>query len=322
MIRPFACLIPVYAAALGAKNMAYERGWAQSEKLTWPVISVGNLSVGGAGKTPLVIRLAELLKAGGIAVDVLSRGYGRSGTTVERVNAEGDAVRYGDEPLLIARAAKIPVYVGVKRYDAGLLAEREAVGQGIHLLDDGFQHRRLARDMDIVILHSSDFEESLLPAGRLRERLGSLKRASAIVLRAEDRALEDELRKRGITAPVWIQHRKLLVEPASRAIAFCGIARPEEFFAVLRANGTDIAATVVLRDHQAYSHAEIERIISILRQHKAECFVTTEKDAVRMSRENQKKLETIAPLRVARLAVSLEDENMITRQMLNLLVRK
>ncbi len=322
MIRPFACLIPVYAAALGVKNMAYERGWAQSEKLKWPVISVGNLSVGGAGKTPLVIRLAELLKAGGIAVDVLSRGYGRSGTTVERVDAEGDAVRYGDEPLLIARAAKVPVYVGMRRYDAGLLAEREAGCQGIHLLDDGFQHRRLARDMDIIVLHSSDFEESLLPAGRLRERLGSLKRASAIVLRAEDRALEDELRKRGIATPVWIQHRKLLVEPASRAIAFCGIARPEEFFAALRANGTDIAATVVLRDHQAYSHAEIERIISMLRQHKAECFVTTEKDAVRMSRENQKKLEAIAPLRVTRLAVSLEDENVITRQMLNLLVRK
>ena len=117
---------------------------------------------------------------------------------MERVDPEGEAARFGDEPLLIARAAGVPVYVGASRYEAGLLAERDANERGIHLLDDGFQHRRLARDLDIVVLHASDFEETLLPAGRLREPLASLRRASVVVLRAEDRALEAELRKRGI----------------------------------------------------------------------------------------------------------------------------
>ena len=187
MMRPFAFLVPAYAAAIAAKNAAYERGWAEAKRLGWPVVSVGNLSVGGSGKTPVVIRLAQLLQADGIAVDVLSRGYGRSGEGVERVDASGDAGRFGDEPVLIARKAAVPVYVGTSRYDAGRLAERSAAGAGIHLLDDGFQHRKLARDLDIVVLHASDFVEGLLPAGRLREPLSALKRAQVVVLREEDR---------------------------------------------------------------------------------------------------------------------------------------
>ncbi len=215
---------------LAAKNAAYDRGWVKPQRLAWPVVSVGNLSVGGAGKTPLVIRLAQLLAAEDIPVDVLSRGYGRSGYDVERVDAEGEAARFGDEPLLIARATGVPVYVGASRYEAGLLAEHNASSPGLHLLDDGFQHRKLARDLDIVVVHASDFVESLLPAGRLREPLTSLKRASAIVLRSEDRRVEAELRRRGISVPVWIQHRRLAVEFVTRAVAFCGIARPGGVF--------------------------------------------------------------------------------------------
>lgn len=322
MIRPFAFLVPLYAAAAGAKNAVYEREWVKSRRLAWPVVSVGNLSVGGAGKTPLVIRLAQLLAAEGVAVDVLSRGYGRNRSGVERVGAVGEASRFGDEPLLIARAASVPVYVGASRYDAGLLAERESPGAGIHLLDDGFQHRRLARALDIVVVHASDFEESLLPAGRLREPLNSLKRASVIVLRAEDRHLEPELRRREISAPVWIQHRRLAVESVTRAVAFCGIARPEEFFSALRSQKVELAATLALGDHQSYSEAEIGRLTAMLRRHNAECFVTTEKDAVRMTREQRTRLEEVAPLRVARLEVSLEDEGAVARLLLGLLVRK
>lgn len=320
MIRPFAYLTPLYAAAAGAKNAAYERGWAKPQRLAWPVVSVGNLSVGGAGKTPLVIRLAQLLKAQGARVDVLSRGYGRRDTgRVERVDPEGDAARYGDEPLLIARAAEVPVYVGAGRYEAGLLAEHDANHRGIHLLDDGFQHRKLARDLDIVVLHASDFEEMLLPAGRLREPLSALRRASVIVLRAEDRAREAELRKRGIAAPVWIQHRKLAMEKVSSAVAFCGIARPEEFFAALRAQSVDLVATIALGDHQNYSTAELDRIAAAVRESGAECLVTTEKDTARLTREQRGRLEKAAPLRVARLEVSLEDEAAVVPQLLNLL---
>lgn len=320
--RPLALLNPLYAAAVAAKNAAYDHGWAKPQQLSWPVVSVGNLSVGGSGKTPLVIRIAQLLAAENISVNVLSRGYGRSGSAVERVDLDGDAERYGDEPLLIARAAKIPVYVGASRYQAGLLAEHDATQQGIHLLDDGFQHRRLARDLDIVVVHASDFDEALLPAGRLREPVTSLKRASAIVLRSEDRNLETELRKRGISAPVWIQHRRLVVESASRAIAFCGIARPDEFFSALRSQNIDLVTTLALRDHQPYSPAEIDRLAALLRQHKAECFITTEKDAVRMTPDQRSRLEDAAPLYVARLEVSLENESAILRQLAALIVRK
>lgn len=322
MMRPFAFLVPVYAAAVAAKNAVYERGWAEAKRLRWPVVSVGNLSVGGSGKTPVVIRLAQLLRADGVAVDVLSRGYGRSGSGVERVVADGDAARYGDEPLLIARTAGVPVYVGARRYEAGLLAERDAAGEGIHLLDDGFQRRKLARDMDIVVLHASDLEEGLLPAGRLREPLSVLKRAHVVVLREEDRGLEAELRRRGIGAEVWIQSRRLVVERLGRAVAFCGIARPEEFFDGLRAQGVDVSATRALGDHQRYSQAELERLAGMLRKHKAVCFVTTEKDAARLTGEQRKWLEAVAPVHVGRLEVRFENEAAVVQQLRSLRVRK
>ncbi|MGH9590150.1 MAG: tetraacyldisaccharide 4'-kinase [Terracidiphilus sp.] len=323
MIRPFAYLVPLYAAALAAKNTAYQRGWTTPQHLSWPVVSVGNLSVGGSGKTPLVIRLAQLLAAENISVDVLSRGYGRRDTSlIERVNPEGEAARYGDEPLLIARAANVPVYVGASRYQAGLLAERKASHHGIHLLDDGFQHRKLARAIDIVVLHSSDSADTLLPAGRLREPLSALSRASIIVLRAEDRALEQELRKRGITAPIWIQHRQLIAENVTRAVAFCGIARPDEFFSALRSQQIDLAETIALPDHHHYSPANLSRLTTALRQSNAQCFITTEKDAARLTPQQRETLEKIAPLHIARLEVALENEPAILDQLLALIMRK
>jgi tetraacyldisaccharide 4'-kinase len=173
--------------------------------------------------------------------------------------------------------------------------------------------------MDIVVLHSTDFEETLLPAGRLRESLSSLHRASAIVLRAEDRALEAELRKRGVVPQVWIQHRRLAVENGTRAVAFCGIARPEEFFAALAAQGVELVATLSLRDHQHYSNAELDRLAAAVCESGAECLITTEKDAARLTREQRERLEKAAPLRVARLDVSLEDEAATMRRLLDLL---
>lgn len=320
MIRPFAYLVPIYAAALAAKNAAYRHGWAKPQHLTWPVVSVGNLSVGGSGKTPLVIRLAQMLVAQNIPVDVLSRGYGRRDTSrIERVNPEGEAACYGDEPLLIARAAKVPVYVGASRYEAGLLAERNAPRPGIHLLDDGFQHRKLARVLDIVVLHASDFEDALLPAGRLREPLTALRRSSVIVLRAEDRALEAELRRRGITVPLWIQHRQLTVERVTRVVAFCGIARPEGFFSALRAQKVELAETIAFGDHHRYSPADIAGLVATLRQSNAQYFITTEKDDVRLTPEQRASLEKVAPLRVARLQVSLENEPAVVDQLLGLI---
>ena len=182
----------VYGSVIHARNARFDR--TPALRLRWPVVSIGNLSVGGAGKTPLVICLARLLQREGYRPDVLSRGYGRSRQAAERVDAAGNAERFGDEPLLIARSTAVPVYVGASRYEAGLLAESEPGGQGVHLLDDGFQHRQLARDLDIVVMHRSDLQQRLLPAGRLREPLASLRRAGVVVLRQEDAELESTLR--------------------------------------------------------------------------------------------------------------------------------
>jgi tetraacyldisaccharide 4'-kinase len=300
-------LVPLYRAALGAKNLAYERGWAQQKRLRWPVVSIGNLSVGGSGKTPLTIRLAELLRERGVAVDVLSRGYGRRSPAVERVREVGSAEEFGDEPLLIARAAGVPVYVGASRYAAGLLAERQTPGTGLHLLDDGLQHRQLAREVDIVVLHDADFTTSLLPAGRLREGFSSLRRAHIVAMRAEDQELEPELRSRGWRGPVWWIERRLEVPPARRAVAFCAIGRPEEFFSGLRSEGIALA-TRCWRDHHRFTHADVGELMEMQRQHEGEAFLTTEKDLVRLTEEQRHRLEAAAPVQAVRLAVRLRDE--------------
>jgi tetraacyldisaccharide 4'-kinase len=241
---------------------------------------------------------------------------------VERVDAEGDASRFGDEPLLIARATGVPVYVGASRYAAGLLAERETGGNGVHLLDDGFQHRQLARDADIVVVHASDFAERLLPIGRLREPLTALRRAAVIVLRSEDAALEREVRELGVGAPVWWQHRRLTVKARGRAMAFCGIARPEEFFAGLRALGLELAGARAFRDHHRYDDTDIEDLLRMRRETGAGVCVTTEKDLVRLSAEQRGRLAAEMDLEAARLMVELADEAAAVEQLLGLLGKR
>lgn len=319
MNRALLPLVPVYAAAIRAKNFGYERGWTRPRRLQFPVVSVGNLSVGGSGKTPLVIRLAQLLRESRIAVDVLSRGYGRHSGATERVESGGSAEQFGDEPLLISRAAHVPVYVGANRYAAGTLAESQSSGRVLHLLDDGFQHRRLVRDLDIVVLHSSDFRSCLLPAGRLREGFSSLRRAQIIALREEDRELERELRERGWHKPVWWMERRIGWAGPRRVVAFCAIARPEEFFSSLRREGAELLAVRAWRDHHPFAQADLAELMELCRQHEAEGFVTTEKDLVRLSPDQQRILRSAAPLHAAGLTVHLHDEATAVRQLLALL---
>src|SRR5207237_2798261 len=208
----------------------YDRGRLPMRRLEGSTISVGNLSMGGSGKTPFVVVLGNLLKERGIKFDVLSRGYGRSSRGVALVDPAGSPRDFGDEPLLIARRLGVPVVVGEDRYAAGRFAEQK-FGPQFHLLDDGFQHRALARDFDIVIVTAADARDRLLPAGRLREPLTSLQRADAVVLtaaaQASDFFLEGKIvwrAPRGILPPKDVPHNP---------VAFCGIARPESFFVQL-----------------------------------------------------------------------------------------
>jgi tetraacyldisaccharide 4'-kinase len=311
----------VYGSLVRARNARFDRMAVQ--RLRWPVVSVGNLSVGGAGKTPVVICLARLLERAGIHPDVLSRGYGRSRKTAERVDAEGSADRFGDEPLLIARATALPVYVGASRYEAGLLAERElpVEGKHIHLLDDGFQHRQLARDVDLVVMHPSDLRERLLPAGRLREPLSGLGRADVIVLRQEDKELESALRAYTRKECLfWRVRRTVSLEtPSKRAVAFCAIARPGEFFAALAEAGVEMVERISFRDHHRYTAADIERLAKLGQRHGCDAFVITGKDEVKLDAAMQQRLNAVAPLRTAALTVELEDESAVPGQLRELL---
>jgi tetraacyldisaccharide 4'-kinase len=321
MIPLLAPLSWVYGSLVRARNARFDQRAPQA--LRWPVISIGNLSVGGAGKTPLVICLARVRARPHFRVDVLSRGYGRSRSTVERVDPAGSAERFGDEPLLIAQSAAVPVYVGASRYQAGLLAESELAWEGrhIHLLDDGLQHRQLARTVEIVIMHRSDLRERLLPAGRLREPLASLRRADVIVLRHEDADLEAELRRYTQKDCYFWEVRRgfTLTHPAKRAVAFCAIARPTEFFNALIAAGVGVAERIPYRDHHRYTMADIDRLVAMGKRTGCDAFVMTGKDEVKLDAAMRARLNAVAPLQAPALTVEMEDEAVVLSQLLSLL---
>jgi tetraacyldisaccharide 4'-kinase len=299
-------LTGLYGAATALRNTLFDHGALSSRRLEQPVVSVGNLSVGGSGKTPFVIALGELLKARGVRFDVLARGYRRKTRGVLVVETDGSAADFGDEPLLIARRLGVPVIVGESRYDAGLVGEQKFQPQ-LHILDDGFQHRSLVRDFDIVLMTERDFDDRLLPSGRLREPLSSLQRADAIVLprdcSARNLAIESFIRQ---GKPIWRMKREIVVPAAPVApIVFCGIARPQQFFAQVRAAGITPAAEVEFRDHHAYNRSDIERLLAMRGKLGDGGFLTTEKDVVNLGPLG----EDLKPLTVAALSLTLDHPN-------------
>ncbi len=315
--RPWAWpLVPIYATVIAVKSWMRRVGLLSTKRLRWPVISVGAISAGGSGKTPVVIALAKLLKDRGWEVNVLTRGYRRKGTETERVDPTlpNAAARYGDEPVVIAREADVAVWVGSNRYDCGQLAQAGAATgwHGIHLLDDGFQHRQLARTLDLVLVTSDDLKDSILPAGNLREGLKSLSRADAVIVR------EDEFEVAGKTVwelvwagtPVWTVRRKLVFPAPLKAlsaglnpIAFCGIARPESFTDMLADGGCGVIEAIAFDDHHAYTPEDIEQLVTRATELYASGFVTTDKDAVKLTPEMRSRLISVGPLMVVTLEV-------------------
>jgi tetraacyldisaccharide 4'-kinase len=295
-------LTALYGVATVLRNTLFDRSVLSSRRLERPVVSVGNLSVGGSGKTPFVLALGELLKARGVRFDVLTRGYGRKTRGVLIVEADGKAADFGDEALLIARRLGVPVIVGESRYEAGRVAERKFQTQ-LHILDDGFQHRSLARDFDIVLMTERDFGDRLLPSGRLREPLSSLRRADAIVVpedfSAQETMLKDSARQGKL---VWRMKREIVVPAAPAApTVFCGIARPQQFFAQVRAAGITPAAEIEFRDHHAYDRGDIARLLAMRGNLGAGGFLTTEKDAVNLGSLQA----DLKPFAVAALSLTL-----------------
>jgi tetraacyldisaccharide 4'-kinase len=330
MRRPWlAPLAPLYAVGSAVRDLRIRRGWEPVRRLGWPVISVGNLSTGGAGKTPLAIALARLLTAKGWQVDVLSRGYGRINRQPALVRVDGTAAEFGDEPLLIARETGVPVYVARQRYDAGLLAEaagRQDDGHGpllaAHILDDGFQHRQLARDVDILLLNRDDWQDVLLPAGNLREPMRAMRRAQVIALPADDPDIEKEVRQSGWQGALWRLRRRMDVSKVGGPVAaFCGIARPGQFFAGLESAGVEIATKIAFRDHHPYTAADVERLSTTAQGAGASAFITTEKDLVRLGDLAGALPKKIA-LKTAKLAIEIEDETSAVDWLVKRLIRQ
>jgi tetraacyldisaccharide 4'-kinase len=179
----------------------------------------------------------------------------------------------------------------------------------VHLLDDGMQHRGLGRDAEIVLLHRSDFQTTLLPAGRLREPLAALERADFVVIRDEVTELAERARRwMRADAQVWVIARELEI-PAlpDAAVVFCAIAHPEEFLAGLRERGVSIAATHAWRDHHRFTDRDVTMLRALAVKEGARCFLTTEKDLVRLTRMQRARLEEVAPLLAAVLTVRLRE---------------
>ena len=304
----------LFGAAVGARNALYTRGVLPSRRLERAVVSIGNLSVGGSGKTPFVLLLGELLKQRGIAFDVLSRGYGRRTRGVAIVDPGGDPRDFGDEPLLIARKLQVPVIIGEDRFAAGRLAE-ERFPSRLHLLDDGFQHRALARDFDIVLVTPEDAHDRLLPAGRLREPLSALARADCVVLTsgasAEAFPLEGKL--------VWRAHRTIVPgDLPAHPLAFCAIARPQHFFVQLRNAGIDLATEASFRDHHRYTEKDVRELMDAATRSEADGFVTTEKDAVNLGGY----FAALKPLAVVPVKMELADAQRTVDAMLDVIAQR
>lgn len=299
----------LYRLVVDLRNLFYDKQIISSVKLACPVISVGNITVGGTGKTPCVIMLAQILQAHGFLPAVLSRGYG--GKSSQEVNIVSDgktillnAATAGDEPLLIAQSIPgVPVITGVRRIKTGKVAI-EQFGANVLICDDAFQHREIFRDVDIVLLDSEKplGNGQLLPRGELRESSSGLSRADCFILtRAEQtQPVDPVVGKITQTSniPVFRANHQLrelvngdesLHRPFSdlhgkKVCAFCGIAKPESFKKMLFTARADILSFNPFPDHHSYSRYDLEELKSIYITSGADYLVTTQKDAMRLQR--------------------------------------
>ncbi|MDP9161023.1 MAG: tetraacyldisaccharide 4'-kinase [Acidobacteriota bacterium] len=312
-------LSTIFGIAARTRSALYDRGLLRQRPLQGPVVSVGNLSVGGTGKTPFVILLGELLKSRAMKFDILSRGYRRKSQTTSLVNENGSPRDYGDEPLLLARRLQVPIIVGADRYRAGLFAE-ERFGPQLHLLDDGFQHRRLHRNFDIVLVSQDDFTDTLLPIGRLREPLQSLQRADVIVITNDHSSNHSALLARVVPGKtVWSVRRGIQLENVPpRPLVFCGIARPKSFVSQLRASGIEPSAHAFFRDHRAYTNDDVDNLLRLRDKHCAEGFLTTEKDVINL----QGLASALQPLAIAKVTMHLEDSDNALDTMLRIIAER
>jgi tetraacyldisaccharide 4'-kinase len=292
----------MYGAAAAWRRRWYGADATRRRRLAQPVVSVGNLRVGGSGKTPIAEYIARLLRAEGHRPAILTRGYARrvvsDGVTVV---SDGTTVlatldTAGDEPIMLARALPgVGVFVGADRYLSGCLAERR-FGATVHILDDGFQHLELMRDVDLLLAAEEDLSDRPLPGGRLRERLEAATVADAVLVTAGYDTAADRIGRalgvptvfrvtRTIGAPREITgaRESVVVPPGSRVFVVTGIARPDRFIADVVGAGWEIAGMLLFRDHHRFDGRDIKRIAAAAKASASAIVLTTEKDAVRLA---------------------------------------
>lgn len=330
-------LAPVYSLAMLARAQGYRRGFFSSYKMPVPVISVGNLLMGGTGKTPLVQYLARLLQKNGRKPAIISRGYGGKARDKVNVVADGhrlllDAALAGDEPRLLAESLPgVPVLTGaVRRLPA---AKAVAMGADVLLLDDGFQHLAVQRDVDLVLFNADRLagNSRVFPGGELREPISALKRATAFVLTAVNEHNRQRaelfaellvkkfpgrptyfasyraetalvLHEDGSSVPVSLD--ALRHDPADSAYAFCGIAGPDSFFRTLNALQIALASKLALPDHHAYTSKQLLDLCAKAQASGAKFLITTEKDLVKIGALTS---QLSLPLYALRMQVELDE---------------
>lgn len=298
MLWPFSL---VYANIMRLRALAYRHGALRVNRLPRPVIAVGNLTVGGTGKTPMVALLCRDLLERGKRVTVLSRGYGGKAGKEPRLVSDGRALflspaEAGDEPYMLAAAIPgLAVVIGSDRYRAGLFA-LEHLAPDIFILDDGFQHLRLWRDLNILLVDSSSpFGNGLtLPAGLLREPAGAMKRADLAVLTRYDKKAPPlsldgsplcraEHRLTGVTPIGGGTLEPFAAFAGRRGLAFAGIADPSGFFDALGSAGVNLVARLPLPDHCPYDEKALAAICRERDINNADFLITTAKDGVKLA---------------------------------------
>lgn len=294
-------LSAVYGRVARLRRSWYQQRPHARRQLDRPVISVGNLVVGGSGKTPVVEALARMLREMGERPAILSRGYGRrrreDGVVVvsdlERVLEPVE--RSGDEPQMLARSLPgTPVLVSSDRFLAGRLAEQR-FGSTVVLLDDGFQHLQLARTVDILLVSPADLDERVLPSGRLREELDAARVADAVIVAGSSDDAARVSNALGVTTTFRVETTFGALRPlgageapvpaGARVVAVAGIARPERFFRAVRAQGWNVVAELRYPDHHWYTPKDLAAINNAAQEARARAVVTTEKDAVRVGEQ-------------------------------------
>ncbi len=290
-------LSAVYGGVARLRRSWYERRPASRVRLPRPVISIGNMVVGGSGKTPVVAAVAQLLLARGHRPAILSRGYGRRSSSALVIVSDGSGPlvpveESGDEPLMLAGdLAGVPVVVAADRARAGQVAI-ERFNPDVLILDDGYQHLRLERTLDLLVLSQADLDEQVLPSGRLREPLAAAGRADAVLVYGSAQEATQVAASVGVTRAFRVSTHLLPLRSVSaspppesaRVVAVAGIARPERFFAALREQGHEVVHQLVFPDHHWFTAADVHRAERLAQGSVVDCVVTTAKDAVRLER--------------------------------------